>query len=86
MWAQFDGGLEFFVSAYPAGTDNSQFAVLDERQIAGLTVQRVDNGSGLIRDRFACDEVDYSVEGAVPPGFADMDEFLARFIEAIDCP
>lgn len=85
MWAQFGGGLELFVSADPAGTDNSEFSVLSERQIAGLTVQRVDYGSGLIRDRFACGDVGYAVDGAVPPGFADFEEFLASFIDELDC-
>lgn len=85
IWAQFDIGDALFVSAHPAGTDNSEFSVLSERQIAGLTVQRVEDTPGLIRDRFSCDDVTYAVDGTVPPGFADMEGFLAALIEALDC-
>ena len=85
MWAQFDGGLELFVSAYPADIGLGDFTVVGERQIAGVRVKRLDYGSGLPRSGFACDDANYLVDGAVPPGFADMDAFLTRFIDALDC-
>lgn len=85
IWAQFDGEMALFVSAYPADTDNSEFTVLSERQIAGLTVQHVEFRGGPIRDRFACGDVTYFADGAVPPGFEEFDAFLLRLIESLDC-
>jgi hypothetical protein len=85
MWSQFGHGLELFVSAIPVETDHAEFAVLSQRDIEGIVVLRVAYGSGAVRDRFVCDTLRFEVEGDVPPGFVDIEAFLAAFIGALDC-
>ena len=81
----FDDGSELFVSAIPERVDHAEFSVLGQRLIDGHTVQRVAYTSGSMRDRFRCDDLVVEAEGDVPPGFADMDAFLAGFIIALGC-
>lgn len=85
MWAEFDGGSALFVSAVPIGTDGGDFSVLNERLIRGVTVQQVRYPTGPVRDRFDCANATYEAEGATPPGFAQFDDFLLRFIEGLHC-
>lgn len=85
IWAQFDGDRALFINAHPTGTDHSDVAVLSERLIGSVTVQRVEHTSGLIRDRFQCGDTMYETDGAVPPGFADFEQFLARLTHGLGC-
>lgn len=86
IWAQFGTGSQLFVNAWPTGTDRGEFSVIDERQLEGTRVQRVQYaGSPPPRHRFECSGDTYEVSGAVPPGFTDMDAFVARFIRALGC-
>jgi hypothetical protein len=86
IWARFAPGSELFVNAWPTGTDRGEFSVIDERQLAGIRVERVRyTSSPVLRDRFACAGDTYEVSGAVPPGFTDMDAFVAGFIRGLGC-
>jgi len=85
MWVPFEGDDALYVHAFPTGTDGGEFAVLDERLVAGRTVQRVEYASGPVRDRFECDDATYEVEGGTPPGFASFDAFLFEFIAILGC-
>jgi hypothetical protein len=85
MWVPFEGDDALYVHAFPTGTDGGEFTVLDERLVAGRTVQLVEYASGPVRDRFECDDVTYEVEGATPPGFASFDAFLFEFIAILGC-
>lgn len=85
MWVPFEGDDALYVHAVPTSSDGGDFTVIDERTIAGHTVQRVEYASGLIRDRFQCGEITYGVEGATPPGFTTLDDFLAEFIGLVGC-
>jgi len=85
IWADFGSGFELFVSAYPLGTVDRNYIVLDERRLAGITVQHVQRPSATISTRFECSGDEYWVRGAVPPGFTEMDAFVERFISALAC-
>jgi hypothetical protein len=63
-----------------------EFTVIDERRLEGVRVQRVQYGSDPPpRHRFECATDTYEVRGTVPPGFADMDVLVGRFIRALGC-
>lgn len=85
MWAPFEDDSALFVHAFRTGTERGDFSVIGERVIAGITVQQVEYASGPVRDRFACEEVTYEVEGATPPGFPSYDAFLSEFITILEC-
>jgi hypothetical protein len=86
IWADFGAGSQLFVNAAPTGTTRGQFTVIDERQLEGTRVQRVQySGFSSPRYRFECSADTYEVDGATPPGFADMDAFVSRFIRALGC-
>ena len=85
IWADLGSGSQLFVSAYPLGTVDRNYIVLDERRLAGITVQHVQRPSATISSRFECSGDEYWVGGAVPPGFADLDAFVERFISALAC-
>lgn len=85
MWVPFEGDAALYLHAFPAGRDRGEFSVLDERVVAGRTIQRVEYASGPTRDRFECGNVTYEVEGDTPPGFASTDAFLAEFIALVGC-
>lgn len=74
-----------YVRAFPTGTDGGEYAVLDERVIAGRTVQHVEYASGPVRDRFECADGRYEVEGATPPTFSSIDALLAELIPLVGC-
>lgn len=85
MWAPLEGDSALFVHAFPTGTDRGEFSVTGERIVAGITVRQVEYASGPVRDRFACDDATYEVEGATPPGFRTFDEFLNELIPLLGC-
>jgi hypothetical protein len=86
IWAEVGAGSQVFVNAAPTGTSRGEFTVIDERTLEGVRVQRVQYASGPPpRYRFECSADTYEVYGAVPPGFADMDAFVSRFIRALGC-
>jgi hypothetical protein len=77
---------QLFISAGPTRTRGTDLTVIDERQIEGIKVQRIQYTSGPpVRHRFECADDTYVVWGAVPPGSQDMDAFVARFIRALGC-
>jgi hypothetical protein len=77
LWARFDDGTELFVSTYPVGRGESGLVLLDEREIDGVSVERVRSESGSLYDRFGCGNLTFLVGGALPPGYDDLDAFLA---------
>lgn len=88
IWADLGTGSELFVNAYPLGTVDPNFTVVDQRQLAGTRVQHVRRPTypqGTTSSRFECSGNEYWVRGAVPPRFADMDAFVERFINALLC-
>jgi hypothetical protein len=87
IWADFGTAASaLFVSAYPLGTLDRSFSVVDERQRAGIVVQQVRRPPDVrISTRFECSGDEYWVDGAVPPGFADLDAFVERLIRALGC-
>jgi len=86
IWADFGTGSQLFVNATRTGTGRGEFRVVDERQLEGIRVQRVEYASGPPpRQRFECSTDTYEVSGAVPPGFPNMDQFVSRFIRALGC-
>jgi hypothetical protein len=88
IWVDLGRGSALFVNAYPLGTADRNDTVIDERQLAGITVQHVrrpSSADGTMSTRFECSREEYWVGGAVPPGFADMDAFVERFIRALAC-
>jgi hypothetical protein len=75
-----------FVNAHPIGTTNPEITVIDERQVEGITVRRFTyGGDSPIRERFECSDVQFDVNGSVPPAYADMAAFVAAFIRALNC-
>lgn len=85
MWAQGQG-WRLFVGAYPTATMRGEFTVIGERRLEGLRVRIVEYSSGPPpRHRFECTTDTYEVRGDVPPGFADMDALVGRFIRALGC-
>jgi hypothetical protein len=85
IWAQ-GPGWQLFVGAYRTETMRGEFSVIDERRLEGVRVQRVRYESGPPpRHRFECATETYEVRGDVPPGFADMDTLVGRFIRALGC-
>lgn len=74
-----------YVHAFPTDTDRGDLSVLDDRVIAGLTVERVEYASGPVRDRFDCADGRYEVEGATPPTFSSIDALLAELIPLLGC-
>lgn len=85
IWAQAEG-WRLFVGAYRTATMSGEFTVIDERRLEGVRVQRVEYSSGPPpRHRFECAADTYEVRGDVPPGFADMDALVGRFIRALGC-
>lgn len=85
IWAQGQG-WRLFVGAYRTETMRGEFSVIDERRLEGVRVQRVQYSSGPPpRHRFECAAETYEVSGDVPPGFADMDALVGRFIRALGC-
>ncbi len=86
IWSRIDADRALYVYANPVGTDGAEFSVITQRDIEGVTVERVEYASGPVRDRFPCDDLVFETEGAVPPGFDDFDIFLGRFIVVLDCP
>jgi len=85
IWADFGAGRRFFVNAYPLGVADRNYTVLDQRQVAGITVQHVQRQSGTISSRFECSGDEYWVDGADPPGFQNIDVFVERFIGVLGC-
>jgi len=85
IWVPLEDDAALYLHAFPTGTDRGDFSVIDERVIAGITVQRVEYASGPIRDRFECEGVTYQVDGATPPGFSTMDALLAELIDVLGC-
>ncbi|MGH2380716.1 MAG: hypothetical protein ACRDG7_05790, partial [Candidatus Limnocylindria bacterium] len=85
MWAPLGNDSALFVHAFRTGTDRGDVSVTGGRVVAGTTVQRVEYASGPVRDRFACDDVTYEVEGVTPPGFASFDAFLAELMPLLGC-
>lgn len=85
MWAQLENDSALFVHAFRTGTDRGKFSVTAERNVAGVTVQRIEYTSGPVRDRFACEDITYEVEGATLPGFTTVDEFLAELMPLLGC-
>ncbi|MDP9261123.1 MAG: hypothetical protein M3O89_04035 [Actinomycetota bacterium] len=88
IWADLGTGSQLFVNAYPLGTVDRNFIVIDERQFAGIRVQHVRRPSypdGTITNRFECSGDEYWVRGAVPAGFDDIDAFAEGFISALAC-
>jgi hypothetical protein len=86
IYARLSTGSDLFVNAWPTGADRGEWSAIDERQLAGIRVQRVQYASSSVqRDRFACAGETYEVSGASPPGFRDMDAFVAGFVRAIGC-
>jgi hypothetical protein len=87
IWADFGTAASaLFVSAYPLGTVDRNFSVVDERQFAGIAVQHVRRPpDATMSSRFECSGDEYWVNGVVPPGFADMDAFVDRLIRALAC-
>lgn len=86
IWSRIDADRALYVYANLVGTDGAEFSVIAQRDIEGVTVERVEYASGPVRDRFPCDDLVFETEGAVPPGFDDFDIFLGRFIVVLDCP
>jgi hypothetical protein len=84
IWARGEGWL-LFVGAYPTATMRGEFSVIDERRLEGVRVQRVQYSGPPPRQRFECVTDTYEVSGDVPPGFADMDALVGRFIRALGC-
>ena len=85
IWAH-GSGWQLYVNDSRMGTAPSGFTVIDERQLEGVRVQRVQYSSGPPpRHRFECATDTYEVRGTVPPGFADMDVLVGRFIRALGC-
>ena len=85
IWAQGQG-WRLFVGAGRTETMPREFTVIDERRLEGVRVLRVEYSSGPPpRHRFECATDTYEVWGDVPPGFADMDALVGRFIRALGC-
>lgn len=85
IWAQGQG-WRLLVGAYPTAIMRGEFSVIDERRLEGVRVLRVQYSSGPPpRHRFECATDTYEVRGDVPPGFADMDALVGRFIRALGC-
>lgn len=85
IWAQ-GPGWQLYVGAGRTGTMRGEFSVIDERSLEGVRVRRVQYSSGPPpRYRFECATETYEVRGAVPPGFADMEAFVGRFIRELGC-
>jgi hypothetical protein len=79
-------GWRLQVGAYPTAVERAEFTVIDERRLEGVRVLRVEYSSGPPpRHRFECATDTYEVWGDVPPGFADMDALVGRFIRALGC-
>lgn len=85
IWSRIDADSAFYVNTDPVGTDGAAVSVLLQREIAGVTVERVEYPAVGVRDRFRCGELIVETGGDVPPGFDDFDVFLARFIAVLDC-
>ncbi len=88
IWADLGSGSQLFVNAYPLGTVDRNFTVIDDRQVAGIRVQHVwrpSSADGVTSSRFECTSDEYWVRGAVPPGFVDIDALVERFIGALGC-
>lgn len=83
--ARLSDGSMLLVFAARSGTLGGDYSVIDERRVEGVAVQRVRYPSGPTGDRFDCTGDTYEVRTEVPPGFADMDAFLGRFIRALGC-
>ena len=85
IWAR-GPGWQLFVGAGRTETMPREFSVIDERRLEGVRVQRVEYSSGPPpRHRFECATDTHEVRGNVPPGFADMDALVGRFIRALGC-
>ena len=84
IWARLTTG-DLFVSASRTGTAGADATLVDERQIEGVRVQRVQYGGPPLRYRFACGDDTYELRGATPSGSVDMETFVGRFIRALDC-
>jgi hypothetical protein len=59
--------------------------VVDERELSGIRLQHVRYESGIVRTRFQCAEINVEVDGATPPEYATLDEFLEDFIASLRC-
>jgi hypothetical protein len=79
IWADLGGGSFLFVHAGRTGTDRGVFTVIDERQVQGIRVQRVQYGTNATH-RFECSGDTYTVSG-----FIEMYGLVARFIRALGC-
>jgi hypothetical protein len=86
IWAH-GPGWQLFVGAYRMGTMRGEFTVIDERRLEGVRVQIVEYSGQPPRHHFECatDTDTYEVRGDVPPGFAEMDALVGRFIRALGC-
>ena len=85
IWSRIDADSAFYVNTNPVGTDGAEVSVLFQREIEGVTVERVEYPAAEVRDRFTCRDLIFETGGTVPPGFDDFDVFLARFIAVLDC-
>jgi hypothetical protein len=88
IWAELGPGAQLFVNAYPLGTVDPNYTVVDERQLGGIRVQHVrrpGSPTGTITNRFECSGAEYWINGTVQPQFTDMDTFLGRFVRALGC-
>ena len=85
IWSRIDADSAFYVDTNPVGIVGADVSVLLQREIAGVTVERVEYPAVGVRDRFQCGDLIVETGGDVPPGFDDFDVFLARFIAVLDC-
>jgi len=86
IWADFGSGRHLFVTAYPLGTVDGNYTVIDGRQVARILVQHVQRASGTISSRFECSGDEYWVAGADPPGFPNIDVFVERLVGVVCSP
>lgn len=85
IYAELTTG-QLFVKAGPTKTRGTDLTVIDERQIEGIRVQRIQYTSGPpVRNRFECSSDTYEIWGAVPADVPDTDTLIARFIRALGC-
>lgn len=83
--AEVSPGSLLFVSAAATGAFARDYTVVEERQIEGVRVLHVRYSGNPIDHLFGCAGDTYLVRGALPPGFQDMDAFVAGFIRALGC-
>jgi hypothetical protein len=85
MWIPSDDETPLQIVAQRDPPPPEEHTVVSERTIAGIRVFTVAHPSGIERERFACGGHEYAVGGAAPPGYDDLDAFLAAFIAMLPC-